>query len=200
MKKIITIIAALSLCASAYALMPTFGARAGLGLSRISNLNTEPGFSYSMRPSIYFGVTSEFEGLLGPMDLRVEAYLAGQGQRMKSKTEDIVRIWRTTYLNIPVLAQYKVLDDRLSLMAGPQLGICFGGKFVTKSGKTVEKTKMGRDDYSRCDFGLVLGANYDIAYGFGAEVRIDVGLSNAMKNTAKTFANRSLQIGVTYKF
>lgn len=200
MKKIITIIAALSLCASAYALMPTFGVRAGLGLSRLTNFKTESEFSYPMRPSVYVGVSSEFEGLLGMMDLRVDAYLTGQGQRMKSKTDDIVNTLKTTYLNIPVMAQYKVLDDKLSLMAGPQLGVCFGGKNVFRSGKTVQKTKLERDEYSRFDLGLVLGAEYDIANGFGVELLLDFGLTNSLHNTAKTYANRCLQIGATYKF
>lgn len=200
MKKIITILAALSLCASAYALMPTFGARAGLNLSRMSNFKNDSQISYPAKPGLYVGVTSEFEGLLGMMDLRVEAYMSGQGQRMKSKSIDEINTLKLTYLNIPVLAQYKVLDDRLSVFAGPELGICFGGKNVNRAGKTVQKTKLDRNEYSRFDFALVLGAEYEIAKGFGVELRFDLGLTNALANTAKTYANRSLQLGATYKF
>lgn len=200
MKKIITFIAAFSICASAYALMPTFGVRTGLNLSRISNFSSNQEFTYSMRPSFYLGATSEFEGLLSVMDLRVEAYITGQGFREKSKIADIVYILRTTYLDIPVLAQYKVLDDKLSLMAGPQLGICFGGKSVSKSGKTTQKVKLDNSEYSNLDFGLVFGAAYDIAHGFGAEIRFNLGLTNTIPDSAKTYANRSIQIGATYKF
>lgn len=206
MKKIITLFAALSLCASAYALMPEFGVRAGLNLTGLSNYSLPIPYSvlgetsYVPKPGFYVGVTSEFEGLFGPLDLRVEAYLSGQGQRARVKSENLVNNMKLTYINIPVLAQYQVLDDRISVFAGPQLGICLGGKNVIKTGNEETKTKLERGDYSTAEFGLVFGAGCDIAKGFGVDLRFNLGLTNALKDTDKTNANRCFQIGAYYKF
>ncbi|RZJ50008.1 MAG: PorT family protein, partial [Flavobacterium sp.] len=98
-----------------------------------------------------------------------------------------------SYLNVPIMAKYYVIE-KLSLEAGPQIG------FLLSAKNQVDDLK---DSFKSVDFGLNLGASYDITEHFFAGVRYNIGLSNIAdvpdESDYKT-NNSVVSVSVGYKF
>ncbi len=91
------------------------------------------------------------------------------------------------YIRIPIMAKYYV-SEGFNLMAGPNIGF----KVATENDFVDEATKS-------TDFGLGLGAAYDLPMGLIIEARYNLGLAN-ISDGGGDAKNTGFQIGLGYKF
>ncbi len=117
-------------------------------------------------------------------------------------TGDVDTDARNFLLTVPVSAVYK-MTDRLSLDFGPYLSLLLGGDFSgeVSDGYLREGSPIGdkvvfengatssydfSDSYSRCQFGLSLGADYRINDEWFVSAALDWGLTDVFKSSFKT--------------
>lgn len=136
-----------------------------------------------------------------------------------------------TYLQIPVMLKYQVID-RLNIEFGPQIGFALSGKEKISifsqdgsdvesgsfefsifkdeehiiDGETIQTKGMGK----RLDFGLNIGASYDITDNLFVQGRYNFGLASINKSHSinlfggqiknNELKNSVFQLGVGYKF
>lgn len=101
-----------------------------------------------------------------------------------------------SYINIPVMFKYYVIE-KLSLEAGPQIGILISSKEkITQPGSSYSSNN---DNFEPIDFGLNLGAGYDITENISAGVRYNLGFYDVEKGDIET-KNNVLSLSVGYKF
>ena len=203
MKKILTTLAfaAITLCAAAQVKAPTeWGVRAGLSLMTYSGFESSSEYSYPLSPGFYVGAFAEWPQVYQDFGLRAEVNFATQGCKFRAKNEDYIFIMRSYNILVPVMAQYAFLDGRLKVMAGPQLGLCLGGKDIDKSSGITTTDKWDKDRPNTFDLSLVFGADYMIMEQLGVELRYDLGLTNVFSDKSVNYANRGLQLGLLYKF
>lgn len=114
--------------------------------------------------------------------------------------------WDLHYINVPIMAKYYVIPN-LAIEAGPYVGfniksewkieysssMTFEGETENQSVKSTEDVKKGTNSI---DFGLGIGASYNMDNGFFAAVRYNVGLSEVGKDF--TFAEVD-EDGVQYE-
>ena len=194
----------------------SFGVKAGLNLSNMT-LKTagEKEDDIKFKPGLNIGAFGDFE--LNDM-LAVEAGLNVEtkgfmmkddeefmGKKMKSKaTTNLV------YVTVPV--DVKLTFGSFYVLAGPYVGVAAKGKAKSKmefDGETEkhdENLDFGNDkeksDLKRLDFGLGIGAGYEINDNLGVRAGYDLGLSNLAPNGDKdnSIKNGSINISATYKF
>lgn len=93
-----------------------------------------------------------------------------------------------TYLRIPLMAKYYIADS-FALLAGPSLGFKVGAEddFIDEATKSM-------------DFGLGIGAAYELENGFFFDARYNLGLSNISDVDEAELKNTNIQIGVGFRF
>lgn len=97
-----------------------------------------------------------------------------------------------SYLRIPIMAKYYVMEG-LSLQAGPSIAFKIGAEddFIDENTKSL-------------DFGLGIGAGYELPMGVMFDVRYTLGLSDISDGEAADagFETKTtmFQIGVGYRF
>ena len=93
-----------------------------------------------------------------------------------------------SYLRIPVMAKYYVMEG-LNLQAGPQIAFKMG----TAEDYADEAIKS-------MDFGVGVGAAYELPIGLFFDLRYNLGLSNISEDEDADVKNTAFQIGVGYRF
>lgn len=153
-------------------------------------------------------VTDEFEGLtsfhiggfaqIGISDkfmIQPELIYSQQGAQDEQDSDFKLRI---NYLNLPIMAKY-IVADGFSLEAGPQVGFAISRKF-TDGDVDVDAD----DEIKALDFGVGVGAGYELPSGLMFSVRYNLGLANLLEDDFGgdnfTLNNNVLQVSVGYKF
>lgn len=141
--------------------------------------------------------------------------------------ESFTQTPKISYLNIPLMLKYKVIE-KLSIEFGPQIGFALSAKskweYVdtedSSYNETIEVDILNGGNYNylgtdvevkgrinKFDFGLNLGASYDITEQIFVQARYNLGLSVVDDNsTAGTstdswdLKNSVLQFSLGYKF
>jgi hypothetical protein len=91
------------------------------------------------------------------------------------------------FLRIPIMAKYYVMDG-LNLQAGPVLGFKIGAEeFVDEATKSL-------------DYGLGLGAGYELEKGLFFDVRYNLGLANISDLDGVDGGVSTFQVGLGYRF
>jgi len=180
----------------------TWGVRAGANFMFFSGYHANNDYSFPPLVGVYAGAFAEWNNVFSNFGIRAELDYAAQGSKMKGKVEDYIFNQRGHYLNIPVMLEYAFLENRLRVMAGPQLGICLGGGDTLKEGGKTLKTSWEKSHYNSFDFSLAFGAEYMFIDHLGVELRYDLGLTSAISASAESTcrANRGFQLGLVYKF
>ncbi|RZJ34379.1 MAG: PorT family protein [Flavobacterium sp.] len=133
------------------------------------------------------GATGFFVG--GLVDLGIAGNFHVQPELMYSQEgADKASI---SYIRIPVMAKYYVIQG-LSLQAGPELAF----KVAAEDDFTDNATKS-------MDFGLGIGAGYELPMGLMFDLRYNLGLSNIADNDftgGADIKNTGVQLGVGYRF
>ncbi|PTX03614.1 outer membrane protein with beta-barrel domain [Capnocytophaga leadbetteri] len=219
MKRIITTVAvAIATIGAVSAQEIKFGAKAGLNLSTVSiseQSMTRAGFTTTtkqttgFRPSFHIGAFAEY-GFTDKLFVEAGIAYSSQGatlEKTESKTINnatkVVVDERTTeskdtslilnFLNVPIWLKYDIAGFR------PKVGVNLGylANVKSKVGSQTEKLEANK----RFDFGVGVGAEYNLPMGLFVDADFVLGLGNmADKDIDTTVKNRAIQIGVDYKF
>ncbi len=156
------------------------GAKAGLNVANLSGADdtkAKMGFHVGALAEIF--INEKFA---------VQPEILYSSQGAKGKGEGNVK-FDLDYINIPIMAKYYVMEG-LSVQAGPQIG------FVVKAEAGGIDVK---DGVNTVDFGLNLGAGYELPMGVFADLRYDLGFNKVYKE-GKSIKNGVFQLSVGYKF
>ncbi|MEY2629868.1 MAG: hypothetical protein RLZZ469_764 [Bacteroidota bacterium] len=93
-----------------------------------------------------------------------------------------------TFLRLPIMAKYYVADG-FSLQAGPE----FAFKIAAENELTDEFSKS-------LDYGLGLGAGYELESGLFFDARYNLGLANISDVDGFDVGTSSIQVGLGYRF
>ena len=164
----------------------SFGAKAGLNFSSITNMTgakTQVGFHVGGYAKIM--VADKFA-------IQPELLFSAQGAGFDGGKDNL------NYINIPVMAKYYIAD-KFNLEAGPQIGFLMSAKeTITGFGSVDVKSSL-----KSTDFGINIGAGYDVTDNINVGVRYCLGLSQLQKELGEgetAAKNSNIQLGVGYKF
>ena len=102
-----------------------------------------------------------------------------------------------SYINIPVLFKYYVIE-KLNLEAGPQLGILVSSKIKQTLTGQPSTVYNNNSNYKSIDYGINIGAGYDITDNISTGIRYNLGLCDIDKSTSVT-KNNVISISMCYK-
>ena len=94
---------------------------------------------------------------------------------------------KINYLRIPIMAKYYVANG-FNLQAGPEVAFKAGGDNSIK------------DSVKSLDFGLGIGAGYELSSGLMFDARYNLGLANIIDVSGANVKNVSFNIGLGYRF
>ena len=200
-----------------------FGLKAGLNLTtwsqddsfEVDDAGEEVSGTYnelldaSMKPGFHAGAYAKFD--MGAFTITPELLFSQKGSKDYYSTgptnEPISTNW--SYLSLPVMLGVE-LFDLFSLQVGPQLGYLLTHTYKSDA-EAFDGLKVNLDDveqgnykrtYSKFDFGLALGATFDVASRVSVGVRYTHGLGEVIKedytrqtggNLDNVTQNRTLQ-------
>lgn len=146
----------------------------------------------------YGGLTGDLN-FDGSAFIRMEALYARKGV---STNSDITGKYsrNISYIQVPVLAGFKLSDDRFRVMVGPEFGFCVGEKIKIGNDAGFDPASSGKA--SPFNLAIALQTTYLIAGNLGVDVKFDYGLTRTLKDTftKDNGRNMSLQIGLSYLF
>jgi len=156
-----------------------FGIKGGANFSNLKSIVNSDGISGDGSTSVFIGGFADF-WVAEMLHLQPELQFSIEG----SENTDI------TYLNIPVIFKYYVLEG-LNIQAGPQLGFLLDAE-------------GGTDDFKALNFVLDFGAGFELPGGFLVEGRYNLGLTD-ISEADGPFENvklktKGFQLGVGYRF
>ena len=201
MKKVLFSVMILAAFSIAKAQNIAYGLKAGLNLSDWHTSNADANEAYDMRTAFHVGGFVQFT-LSEKFTVQPEILYSVMGSVVNISTPTLRTAEASSdltygldYLSIPVMAQYKV-TDAIHLELGPQLGILLSAKAKYDGGSEDLK-----DDMETVDFGMNIGAGYQLENGLLFNVRYCYGLSNFVKDSGdEWYKNNVFQFSVGYKF
>ena len=164
-----------------------FGAKAGLNISSltgdVSDIKSKIGFQV--------GAFGEFK-VSDKFAIQPELLFTSLGAKSDSSPAETLSLG---YIAIPVMAKYFV-SEKFSLELGPQLGFLISAK-----SKFDGNSQDVKDGFNSTDFGMNLGAGYDVAENINLGLRYTFGLSNVLKDSGTVKAqNSNFALALGYKF
>ncbi|WP_396188948.1 porin family protein [Flavobacterium sp.] len=210
MKKIVMTAIAVFALINSNAQDVKFGVKTGLNLSTFSGdvANVDSKFGFILGGFAEIKLSEKFA-------FQPELLFSTQGAKSSESyaeigySEKMEYNLKANYLNIPLMAKYYA-NSKLSIQVGPQIGFLMSSKTkvdytindagVIDSGSQTVDTKSS---YNSIDFGLNIGAGYDITENIGLDLRYNLGLSNVNKKVDgvdMNVKNSVVQLGVSYKF
>ena len=202
MKKL-SVIAALSLLMGTAAFSQDFN----LGIKGGVAANWMPGTVIDNfdRPNTNVGFYGGITGTLdfdGSFFMQVEALYARKG--ITTNSDVYGKFSRNIpYIQLPLLAGFKLSDDRFRIMVGPEFGFNIGDNI--KSDTPVDLSLYGKP--APFNLALAIQTTYLIAGNLGVDVKFDYGLTKTFQlpedikaSIKESGRNMSLQIGLCYIF
>lgn len=195
MRKVVLLsllVALISFSASAQVPEVKLGAKAGANFSNlsISEVDGRTRFHLGALAEVFF--TDQFS-------LQPEILYSAQGA--SGKDSGVKIDFNFDYILVPVMAKFYVLDG-LNIQAGPQIGFLTKGEWKESfEGNSV--TIDVKDTMNSIDFGVNLGAGYELPMGVFFDARYNLGLSKINKESESDMddlKNRVFQVSVGYKF
>ncbi len=155
-----------------------FGVKAGANFSDVDS-----DFSTSNLTSWHGGAFVEV-GLFQNFAIQPEVLYSSQGAKVDG-TDDI----KLDYINVPVVAKFYLITDKLALEAGPQFGFLVNDNYSNVI-----------DDYKakNFDFAVLGGLSLNITQNIFVSGRYVVGLTDTTKDADVT--NKTIQASVGYRF
>jgi hypothetical protein len=134
--------------------------------------------------------------LSDPFAITAGALVSMQGTKIKDLGYITDRSVSTTYLNIPILANYEIVPG-LAVKAGLQPGFLLSAKEkATVNG--VEEEHTGTDGMKKVDLSIPLGLSYEIS-NFVIDARYNLGLTKTNKEGDDAIKNSVIMLTVGYK-
>lgn len=109
---------------------------------------------------------------------------------------------QTTYLNVPLMFNYYVLKG-FALKAGVQMSFLTNAKFKAKEaidGWEKSYSEGCKDSFKKFDLAIPIGLSYEFKIPIVLDLRYDIGLMKAIKDSDKSNCNRVVDFTVGYKF
>lgn len=191
------VVAALAAPASAQ----TFdvGARAGLNLANVTNVDDEESTSLEWRPALVAGGFVTWRGF-GWIELQPEVLYSSKGAKISE--DDVTSHLILEYVEIPVLARVSRAagSRRVYAAGGPYVGIRLRAKARTEFSGATEELDLG-EDLERRDFGVAIAGGVESGR-LVIDGRYTFGLSNidAAATDGREAKNRTLSITAGLRF
>jgi len=148
-----------------------FGVKAGFTSSNFSgDVNSDPTTGFYLGGLVDFSVSETFH-------VQPELLYSMEGAKDA----------KLNFLRIPIMAKYYVMEG-LSLQAGPELAFKAGGDSAIK------------DITKSLDYGLGIGAGYELESGLMFDARYNLGLANIYDGDGAKINTVSFNIGLGYRF
>jgi hypothetical protein len=197
MKKLLLSVAAVMAFATASAQEVKFGVKAGLNMSSIQGGY----YSGAIKPGFHIGGLAEIKlndkFAIQPellYSLKGSDYNAGLGLFGINLGLDKINL---SYVDLPIIVKYFPIEH-LSVEAGPNVSFLTSAKSVGSSSVDV------KDNYNTVDYGMNIGAGYELKQGILFQLRYNLGLSDISKTatgaTKYSEKNTGFQVSVGYKF
>lgn len=182
-----------------------FGVRGGLNISSLDVSPAHDTSSPNSRLGFHLGGFALFD-LAEGIRFQPEVTLSTQG--VNYEDNEVYERVKLTYVNLTGLVKY-YFDDRISVFAGPQIGLLADGEFEEedKTEGEIDAYNAG-DVYKGTDFSLGFGAGYTFDPGIEISVRYNLGLTDnnddpqemAFYEMNQKVRSRVFQVSVSYMF
>lgn len=199
MKKIFVLIAAAIVCMSASAQIQ-FGAKIGVDATHFWGKDAPHGMQLNYQAGLMLEYKFTPKFAIAP-----EVVFAAQGGKTDNYVIDGVVVkgtFHTNYINVPLMLKFYATPD-FSIDLGPQVGFNVYSK-ITASGKlgSVEaKNSVDlKDNTKTVDFGVGLGATYNLTNNAFVQARYTLGLTNVFDIPESNEKNGNVQIAFGMKF
>ncbi len=202
MKKFFVLIAAAIVCMSASAQVQ-FGAKVGFDMTHFWGEDAPSGW----QPNYQVGLMMEYK--FNPkFAIAPEVVFAAQGGKETDKVDveevpgmvEAKGTFHTNYINVPLMLKFYA-TPAFSIDFGPQVGFNVYSK-MTASGKAgnieAKETIDFKDMTNTVDFGLGLGATYNLTNNAFVQARYNLGLTKVFEDSQ--VKNGNLQIAFGMKF
>ena len=172
MKKIILTIAAVFVIGAASAQDMKFGVKAGLNNSNFTgDADTDAAISFYVGGLVDFAISEKFH-------IQPEVLYSMEGADNDE--------FNLSFIRIPIMAKYYIMEG-LNLQAGPQVAFVAGGGAVKDVSKSL-------------DYGIGIGAGYELTSGLFFDARYNLGLANISDVDLVEYGTVSIQVGLGYRF
>ena len=165
-----------------------FGVKGGINISSLhrgeDNLDSKTGFNAGAFAHIH---ASE------KWALQPEIVFSTEGAKERPGGNNAKKIYRLSYLNVPVLLQY-MFRNGLRLEGGPQLGFLMSAK--DKINNTITDQK---NNYQKVAVSLPLGISFLTRKGIGLDARYVFGLSNINQAADPVIQSNVFQFGIFFQ-
>ncbi|WLD24487.1 porin family protein [Flavobacterium dauae] len=226
MKKItLTLLGLVAFSTSALAQQEVkFGPKAGVNFATV---NGDDADDAKMLTGFHVGAFAEIK-FNDKFAIQPEILYSAQGAKVEESGTDVVMGVPVTYnmegkakydyINVPIMAKYYVIPS-VAIEAGPYVGFLISAEAeyegtITAAGVTqTEKSTEDMKDYSNSiDFGVGIGASFNMDNGFFVGARYNLGLTKMGKEYTETIdgteykseaadiKNGVIQVSVGYKF
>lgn len=159
------------------------GLKGGLNFANLDVSNLEG--TYNNRTGYHLGAFTLFK--FTKIGIQPEIVFSEQGSKVKISGSDIESNF--SYVNVPVILKLYTVAG-INLQAGPQWGFLTSAKF---DGENI------KDNLKSTDFGLALGAGWDLPFGLTIDGRYNLGLKNVSDESAYDIKNQVWQVSIGYK-
>ncbi|MBR5638276.1 MAG: PorT family protein [Muribaculaceae bacterium] len=181
----------------------TFGPKVGVDLTHFWGSGTKLYFGGNYAQMNYqVGLFAEYRAS-NVFAVAPEVVFASQGGIMKDTGDPSGMykfIYTTNYINVPLMMKFYV-SKAVSIDFGPQIGFNVYSKYRGKWEDTDDDYKTSdRKKYTNTvDFGLGLGATYNIASDVFVQARYTLGFTKIFKDE-DPIKNGNAQISIGYRF
>lgn len=200
-------IAIMCIASMSFAQEVNFGIRGGLNLANADFEVSGGGASVNLdtdgRTSFYLGGFAELSLSDSPHKLQTGLTYHANGFKLSLEGDDFT--FKVSQLNVPVLFKFMATDG-LYLNGGVYAGAIIDVEGEIESGNVTD-TQDITDEFNTFDFGLSLGAEYNLENGLFFEARYNYGLANIIDEddagfggTETTLNNRFFTVGLGFKF
>ena len=164
-----------------------FGVKAGVNLSDLKGKDIA---DTEMKTGLYIGGYANL-GLSDNIFFQPEVLFSMQGASMDEEDE----AFTLNYLNVPLMFQYGI-NENLKVELGPQVGFLLKADFDNGEQEIDVKEQM-----SSIDFGMNLGATYQLDNGLNFSARYNLGLSDVYDSDLfdSEAKNAVISVGIGYK-
>ncbi len=200
MKKFFVLIAAAIVCMSASAQVQ-FGAKVGFDMTHFWGEDAPSGW----QPNYQVGLMMEYK--FNPkFAIAPEVVFAAQGGKENDKIDveevpgmvEAKGTFHTNYINVPLMLKFYA-TPAFSIDFGPQVGFNVYSK-MTASGKAgnieAKETVDLKDMTNTVDFGLGLGATYNLTNNAFVQARYNLGLTKVFEDSQVKNGNLQIAFGM----
>ena len=185
---------------------PSFGLKAGLNISSIS----DDGYEESKSKAGFYGGVFMNAPLSEQFSIQPEVMYSQLGAKTDYKLAGTTfsNELKLDYITVPVMFQFRA-TPAFYLEAGPEFGFLVSAKSKNTvsngNGSGSNTNELNKDNFNGFNFGLGLGLGFDITKNFGVNARYTAGFSDVTKpesdpSTDAKNRNNNFQVGLSYKF